>query len=311
MRVLILFLAAALALGVPAARAEQSTVRIGTVPNDTAGLPFYAADLGFYKKAGLNADLQILGNGNSIIEALVGGSLDIGSVGITAIEAGYKKGLPLVIISPGVIADASKARILSIMVRNGVPIETAKDFEGKIVDAVVLKSIGQLATNQWIDNNGGDSSKVKYLEVPFSATVAGFQQGRFDAAISAEPYSTAAKPYAHVFGPDPLSAVAKVLLENAYVATRPWAEGHPDQVRRFVLAMREAAVWANRNTAKSAVILSKYTKTDLDVINASPRAIYGEQLTPALIQPTIELTARYKLIDAPFKAEDIIFKAPR
>ena len=267
--------------------------------------------MGYFKKAGLNVDLQVLRNGDSILEALVGGALEIGSIQITAIESAYKKGIPLVIIAPGAVFDESKGRGMYLMVRNGVPIETAKDFEGKTVDAVVLKSIGQLATNQWIDQNGGDSSKVKYIEVPFSATVAALQQNRFDAAIAVEPYATAAKPYAHVVGPDPLSAVGKYFFITAYVSTKAWADAHPDQVRRFLAAMRETGAWANKNIDKSAVILSKYTKTDVGSINASSRAIFGDQLTPGLIQPTIDLAARYKLIDAPFKADEIIFHATR
>ena len=310
MRLLALVLVVVLTFGPSAGRAEDAVIRVGTVPNDTGSLPFYALDMGFFKKAGLSTDLQVLRNGDSILEALVGGSLDVGSIQITAIESAYKRGIPLVIIAPGAVYDAGKGRGMYLMVRNGVPIETAKDFEGKTVDSVVLKSIGQLATNQWIDQNGGDSSKVKYIEVPFSATVAALQQARFDAAIAVEPYATEAKPFAHVVGPDPLSAVGKYFFITAYVSTRAWADAHPDQIRRFLAAVRESGAWANKNADKSALILSKYTKTDIAAINASSRAIFADQLRPALVQPTIDLAARYKLIDTPFKADEIIYHAP-
>jgi len=307
-------LAALIAFGVaaPAVQAQSTTpVRIASSPIDSGAQALYATDMGFFTKAGLTTTDEIIPNGNVAVESLLSGSIDISYLGITNLEIAFAKGLPLVAIAPAGYLDSTKTRVGYLIIRNGVDVKTPKDLEGKTIASFPLKSVGELATNYWIDKNGGDSTKVKYLEVPFASTASALQAGRVDGAILIDPFATAAKSTGYVFGPDPFAAVAPLWLGGAFVTTKAWAAAHPDQVRRFIAAIRETADWANKNQDKSAVILSKYNKMDVAVINASPRVLYDSTLKAAMIQPTIDLVARYKMIDAPFKAEQIMYQAPK
>lgn len=314
MKLLAALAAAVLAVSVvPRIVGAQDTapVRVGVTPIDPASPGFYAADLGLYAKNGLNASIQMMGNSGAVLEALAGGSLDVGYVGITTGETAFKKGLPIVMIAPTGIFDIKQGRVGYIMVRNDVPFKTAKDLEGKTIASLPLRNVGELATDLWIDNNGGDSSKVRYVEVPFPATAAALQQGRIDGAILIEPFATQAKPFARAVGPDPMASVANYWLGGVFVTTKAWAAAHPDQVRRFAAAIAEAGQWANKNPDKSALILQKYSNVPLDMIKASSRTIFTDQLKPAMIQPTIDLLVRYKQIDGSFKAEDMIYQPPK
>jgi NitT/TauT family transport system substrate-binding protein len=314
MKLLAVVAAALLAVGfVPGSvRAQDTTpVRIGITPIDPASTGFYAADLGLYAKDGLNASVQMMGNSGAVLEALVGGSLDIGYVGITTGETAFKKGLPIVMIAPTGIFDIKQGRVGYIMLRNDIPFKTAKDLEGKTIASIPLRNVGELAMDLWIDTNGGDSSKVKYVEVPFPATGPALQQGRIDGAILIEPFASQDKPFARAVGPDPMASVASFWLGGTFVTTKVWAAAHPDQVRRFAAAVAEAGQWANKNPDKSALILQKYSNVPLEMIKASSRTIFTDQLKPAMIQPTIDLLVRYKQIDASFKAEDMIYQPPK
>jgi NitT/TauT family transport system substrate-binding protein len=305
-----IILAASLVPG--SARAQDAApVRIGVTPIDPASIGFYAADLGYYAKDGLNASVQMMGNSGAVLEALVGGSLDIGYVGITTGETAYKKGLPIVMIAPTGIFDIKQGRVGYIMLRNDIPFKTAKDLEGKTIASIPLRNVGELAMDLWIDTNGGDSSKVKYVEVPFPATGPALQDKRIDGAILIEPFASQAKPFARAVGPDPMASVASYWLGGTFVTTKAWATAHPDQVRRFAAAVAEAGQWANKNPDKSALILQKYSNVPLDMIKASSRTIFTDQLKPAMIQPTIDLLVRYKQIDASFKAEEMIYQPPK
>jgi NitT/TauT family transport system substrate-binding protein len=314
MKLLAVVAAALLAVGfVPGSvRAQDTTpVRIGVTPIDPASTGFYAADLGLYAKDGLNASVQMMGNSGAVLEALVGGSLDIGYVGITTGETAFKKGLPIVMIAPTGIFDVKQGRVGYIMLRNDIPFKTAKDLEGKTIASIPLRNVGELAMDLWIDTNGGDSSKVKYVEVPFPATGPALQDKRIDGAILIEPFASQDKPFARAVGPDPMASVASYWLGGTFVTTKAWAAAHPDQVRRFVAAVAEAGQWANKNPDKSALILQKYSNVPLDMIRASSRTIFTDQLKSAMIQPTIDLLVRYKQIDASFKAEDMIYQPPK
>jgi NitT/TauT family transport system substrate-binding protein len=304
-------IAAVLTLPAPAIAQNTATLHIGISPIEVSSEPFYAADMGFFAKNGITADIQMQSNATVTIEALLSGSLDIGAVGINNLEQAYAKGLPLVAIAPASIYDDSKIRIISMLIRNGAAIDSAKDFEGKTIGTFPLQSMGTLAMNIWIDKNGGDSTKVKYIEVPFPATAAALQQGKIDGAVGIEPFATAAKPFARTLGPDPFSAIGKTWQVNVFVTTKAWAAAHPDLVRRYAAAIRDTGDWANKNPDKAIDIYVKNTKADPATLKAISRPIFGDVLRAAMIQPTIDLMARYKQIPAPFKPEEIMYQPPK
>jgi NitT/TauT family transport system substrate-binding protein len=299
-------------VSVSATMAQSSpTLRIGISTIEVSAEPFYAADMGFFAKNGLTPDIQVQPNAAVTINALVSGDIDVGAVGINNLEQAHAKGLAIVAIAPASGYDAAKSKIVTMLVRNGAAIESAKDFEGKTVGTFPLRSMGELAMDLWIDKNGGDSSKVKYIEIPFPATAATLQEGRIDGAIGLEPFTTQAKPFAHQIGPDPFAAIGNVWAVNVFVATKAWAQAHPDLVRRFAATIRDTADWANKNPDKAVAIFAKNTKADIATINSSARPVFLDALSAPLIQPTIDLRVRYKQIDAPFKPEELIYQAPK
>jgi ABC-type nitrate/sulfonate/bicarbonate transport system substrate-binding protein len=126
----------------------------------------------------------------------------------------------------------------------------------------------------------------------------------------AEPFLTPAKKAGRLlaYADD---AIAKLNLRTVWFTTPEWAAAHPDLVARFAAAMRETAIWANdkRNQAKSAEILIKYADIDPATVASMIRAAYGVQLTSALVQPQIDITARYNNFAA-FPARDLIYSRP-
>ena len=75
--------------------------------------------------------------------------------------------------------------------------------------------------------------------------------------------------------------------------------------------MRKAATWANAHHPDSARILATALNKPVDEIDAIQRVPYITHLTPALIQSSIDLAARYGIIKAPFPAADILDRAAR
>ncbi|MFN2460647.1 MAG: hypothetical protein ABR591_08175, partial [Candidatus Velthaea sp.] len=54
---------------------KPSVVRIGVVNSDVSGEPFYADAGGFYKRAGIEAQIQPLSGGGAIIDAVANGEV--------------------------------------------------------------------------------------------------------------------------------------------------------------------------------------------------------------------------------------------
>ncbi len=135
------------------------------------------------------------------------------------------------------------------------------------------------------NSNGGVITAVRFIELTFPEMPAALAQGRVDAALIAEPLLTASKRSTKVLA-DVYTSVAKEFLISGWCATDRWADRNRDVVRRFADVMRETAVWANANHARSAEILSKYAKIDPKIVAAMTRARYAERLEPQA-DPTV------------------------
>jgi NitT/TauT family transport system substrate-binding protein len=295
----------------PVAGAAQApaALRLTTTYIDSGAEPFYAQDLGIFQKYGLNVELIPGKNGAAMVASVLGGAADVGYSDVGALSKAYSKGIKLVAVAPAALwTDA--APVNQLIVEKSSPIRTAKDLSGKVLAVPGLSTGTEFASRAWIDKNGGDSNSVKFIELAYAAMPAALDAGRIDAALVAEPFLATAKKNGRVLSyPD--DAIAKEDLRTVWFATPEWAAAHPDVVKRFAAAMRETAMWANQkaNQAKSADILVKYTQVDPSVIASIIRAAYGVDLTIPLIQPQIDVTARYSDFKT-FPAKELIYTAP-
>jgi NitT/TauT family transport system substrate-binding protein len=289
------------------AQQAPATLRIGVSPIEPSAEIYYAKDMGFFTKAGLDVDIASMQGSSLIVAAIVGGTLDIGFDTLDVLALQHLKGVPLVIIAPSHdYLSPLTLRTQALAVPANSPLQTAKDLNGKTIAVSTLHSLADLGARVWIDQNGGDSSSVKFTEVPFPAIPAALDAGRIDAAWVVEPFITVAKKTNRIlfYGFD---GIAKHFIVGAWVATRQWANDHPDLVSRFAAVIHDTAVWANKNPQQSGDILAKYDKIEPAVIAAMARNHYAEQINPALMQPLIDSAAKYNGFKT-FPAQDLLYK---
>jgi NitT/TauT family transport system substrate-binding protein len=291
---------------IPAAAQSLIPVHVMTVPIDVGAEIYYAKEMGFFTKAGLDVDVTPAANGGAAAAAVAGNAVDIGYSDMVSIASGFGRGVPFVVLAPAAIHDAAMPNN-QLLVAAGSPIRTAKDLNGKIVAGSGLGTISGYAPRAWIEANGGDLASVKFVELPFPSMQPALDAGRIDAASIAEPFLNAAAKTDRVIA-SPYDAVAKTFLISAFFTNAAWAKDHPDVVNRFIAAMHDTAVWANANHAKSLEILLKYAKIDPALAGGMVRVKYGERLDTALMQPVINVAAKYSKF-APFKADEITYKA--
>ena len=295
------------ATALPAFSQTPTTVRVLVTPIDSAAEMWYAKDMGFFAKQGLDVDVQPGTNGSQIAAAVSSNAVDIGYSDLVTLAKGYLKGIPFVAIAPAAIW-TSAAPVAGLVVLSGSPIKSAKDLAGKVIAVPGLGTLAEYSPRAWIDQNGGDATTAKFLELPYASMPAALEAGRIDVAYISEPFLAVVKKDVRVLGYSH-NAVAKQFLQSAWFTMPQWAKEHPDVVKRFAAALRETAVWANQksNQAKSAEILAKYTKIDPATVAAMERARFGETLTAGSIQPAIDVTAKYGKFEA-FPASALIYK---
>ena len=276
------------------------------MPTENAAEVFYAKELGYFTKAGLDVDLQAIQSAPAIAAALASNAIDVGYTTVDTLAVVHSKDIPLVIVAPaGEYLYPATAKIAALLVPADSTVQQAHDLNGKIIAAAGLHGLGETSPRMWMDNNGGDSSTVKFVEVPFPSMPAALENHRVDAAFMTEPAITLSQKSARVLV-YPWETIAKHFLVGAWIATPQWAKDHAPLVARFAGAIHDAAVWGNQNPGPSGAMLAKYTTIPPAVIATMARTHYAEQLVPAQIQPLVDLSAKYNAFRA-FPAQELVF----
>jgi NitT/TauT family transport system substrate-binding protein len=306
-RTLRILAAGALAAAAPSlrARAAGATIRFLTVHSEQGASAIYADREGFFERAGLDVQLELLANGATVLSAVVGGAAELGVANPVSLAVAHQHGAPVVAFAPTAYYNGASLTSLLLVARDS-PIRSAADLNGKTVGVNGLKNTPQFATEEWIARGGGDPQSVKFIEMPYDAMPTALAQGRVDAAYCAEPALSAARKTTRVLG-DPYRAVAPQFLTGVYITTTGYADANPEIVARVAAALHDTAVWANAHPAETAATLAAVTKIDLAVVRSMARSRYAERLTPEDLQPPIDLAAKYGLLSGTIPARELIW----
>lgn len=307
-RVLLVVAAALVAPSVTAAQTTHlTTIRFIAAPSDDL-LPFwYAQSKGLFRAAGLDIEATVVSSGAVVAQAIVGGTYDLGRSSVGALIAAHIQGIPFVLVAPGALHRKNDALANSaILVAAGSPIKSVLDLQGKTVSCSAIGDIGYLGIRGLIDAQGGDSSTVRWVEIPASAAAAALAQGRVDASSSNEPYMTRdlASGTVRSIG-DPLNGYSGEILEGAYFAMGPYANANRDALARFAKVLRQAAIYADSHREELLPLLIANTKLDPDVAARMHRATSALSFEPSQVQPVIDLEAKYKTIPHGFDAREM------
>jgi ABC-type nitrate/sulfonate/bicarbonate transport system substrate-binding protein len=96
---------------------------------------------------------------------------------------------------------------------------------------------------------------------------------------------------------------------TGWFSTADFVTRNRDAVDRFTHAIAEATVCANAHEAEMIPLLAPFLKVDPQLVARTMKGSEGIYLDPASIQPMIEVTAKYGIIDHAFTAADIISPA--
>ncbi len=289
-----------------AAPGDPIVVRAGTIPADVAATVEYARDLGYFKNAGLDVQVQIMQSGPVIAPAVIGGSLDVGAANTGSLAGARERGLPLRIFAAASQVGPTTATDV-IMVKADSPIKTAADINGKTVAIVAMKTVQHALFLAWVDKHGGDSKTVKMVEIPFPSMVAALDSGRVDVAIPSEPFTSQGRAGNRVLG-NCYEALKSPMLLFGFFATDAWLAANADTALKFAAGIKQAAVWANAHPLASATLLTHFTNLDPAIANAMSRATYATSIDPVMIQPAIDFMVQYGFLPKAIDANELIWK---
>ena len=268
---------------------------------------FVAMEKGFFKAERLDLETLPLAGGAPIINGVVSGDLQFGWTNVISLYQARVGGFDFKLIAGGATNVKAKHESHAIQVAQNSPVKTAKDLEGKTVAVNTLNNIVHLMAMAWIDKNGGSSSKVKFVEVPFPQMAATLSAGKLDAISVHEPFATAAieKGGARVLA-QPWGDVLPKFLIASWFASEKWLVKNKETGQAFVRAIGRGidAIQADPEGSRAAMV--KWAGLNPDLAGKIGLPVFEKGIAEKDLQATIDLTLKYKLIAKAFKARDVI-----
>jgi NitT/TauT family transport system substrate-binding protein len=302
---------AAAALARPTLVRAQTLVplHIAGVPEDSITPAVWAIQNQIFRRYGLDAQLDAQHSGAAVAAGVAGGAYQIGKSSMISLLVAHAHNIPVVVVAPGGLYEPSDANE-ALIVKVDSPIRTGADLNGKIVAVSALNDLYAIGTRCWVDALGGDSSTIKFIELPISAVPAAVEAGRIDAGGTIDPDLQAALSGGKVrMLCDPNAAIAPRFMYTGWMATIDYARTNRATVDKFRAALQESARYVNDHLSETADVMAKFTGIPAAVFAAMPRVKSALSVDPKLIQPLIDAAAKYKAIPASFDARDLIDSA--
>lgn len=301
--------AAALVLPWEAVAAEAK-LQVGTMKIGDLAPFFIAQEKGFFKDAALDVNAVAMVGGAAIAPALASGALNIGWSNVVSIFQGHQEGFDYRFISNCALAKRGTNDTFGVAVAADSPIRSAKELAGKTIATNTVGNITQAIGQHWIDHNGGDSSKVKWVEIPFPNMEAAVVQKHIDAFVAVEPWVTVPSEVnkkTRVLG-RAAGGIAPRFLIASFFASDAWIQKNGDVVKSFVAALHRGIDAHNADPEQAKAAVARYTGLSPDVVKVVPLPAFEKKLPESDLEPIMDLALRYKLIAKKFPPRDVIAK---
>jgi ABC-type nitrate/sulfonate/bicarbonate transport system substrate-binding protein len=284
--------------------ARAATIRVGATPSDSYSEPLYVDAAGAIARAGLAVEVTVFSSVGALVQALIGGAIDVGLADMLQVAGMHLHGLPYSFFAGGGLYTSTSPTTALVVPRES-PISKAVELEGQTVSVVALGSLSDVVTKNWLARNGADLAKIKFIELPVSVTIPTLLRGAVAAGFIGEPFLTQFKEQIRPLG-RAMDTVAPTFLISAWCASNAWLSARDGTPRRLAQALYATGAWANSHHAETAGILAGASKIALESVRAMNRVSWATGLDPRLMQPVIDAAARFHVLERPIPARDLV-----
>ena len=300
------FAAAVLCSASGAGAQTLPTIHVAACVCDDVKTILYGIRTGIFQKYGVTVEVLTVANGAAALASLVGNSSQVALTSDLPIFQGHDRGVPFTVVAPAQWYLTEAATAGTLLVKKDSSIKSGRDLNGKTIAVQSIRDLNWAGTMAWIDLTGGDSHTVKAVELPLPAVVAAIDEGRVDAGSVQTPFleeglsSGKVRVLAKTY-----DAIGKRFEAAVYVSMADYVAANKDALARFARGMHESVAYTNSHPAEMTEIVATFTKMDPALVARTPRTTDPEYLDPKWLQPVIDAAFRYKLIERPFRAEDL------
>jgi len=289
-------------------KSAPAAIRMVYVPLANYTPMLVARDKNFFAEESLTVTWSPVAQGAVAVEAVFGGSAEIGGSAVFETMVARGNGLDLMFLAAGVRTRSEPPENNGVLVRSDDAIRTPGDLVGKKISAGLINSINYIHMVEWLKKKGVDHAKIEFLEIPFPQMADALFQKRVDAVWNVEPFVTfmTKTGKARIFAYPFLDNLPGMDVAN-YMARESWLKANPDVARRFKRAIDRATVHlASASKEERDDWVARFTGMKLEVVREVTLPVYSTDFNVPSLQANLDLAVRYKMMK-PFDVKSMIW----
>lgn len=296
----------------PAAGDQLKEITVGA-PTSLSGLGLRAAIAGeHFSSQGLTVNPTTSKSANDAVPNLLSGAQQIAVVDTVTFLQARAQGLPVkVVAGNGTQPSNGEAGFVSaanIVAKADSPLSSAKDLQGKNVAVPGLKTQSWMNIRAAVDNAGGDSSKINFIEATGPQMIDLVQQGNADAATASEPLGSASVAQGKVKMVMSYDAPGnKDVPTSVYIATEEFIATNPETVKEFVQGIFAGSAEINSDRDLAIKIAQEHLEFKPEVLKDAYILPFATKPTDlAHLQALIDLALKYEVLESPLDPSELV-----
>ena len=287
-------------MGAIASSAHAATkVSFPFTPISAASLPWWVArESRFYEKHGLDVDMIYVGASPVIIQAMLGGQAGVGAGGGPPLVSNVLQGGDVV-----QVATTVPYAIQSLIVKP--EIRTPADLVGKRIGISRLGAIPHFTLQAIVKLHNVQGINIVQTGTTTQA-ITSLSQGLVDGIITSAPFTFRLMKdgYRELVSPKDFKKAGVEFLIQGLVARKSYAVRNREVVIGMIKATMEGTKQIFVNEKRAKAVLAKYTRqTDPEILDQTHKFaldifVKDPTVTPASIQPIVQQSAQFNLVDA-------------
>jgi NitT/TauT family transport system substrate-binding protein len=281
----------------------HSKVSFPFTPISAASLPWWMAkEAGYYEKHGLDVDMIYVGASPVIIQAMLGGQAGVGAGGGPPLVSNVLQGGDVV-----QVATTVPYAIQSLIVKPDI--RAPANLAGKKVGISRLGAIPHFTLQAIVKLHGLQGVNIVQTGTTTQA-ITSLSQGLVDGIITSAPFTFRLMKdgYRELVGPKEFKKAGVQFLIQGLVARKSFAAKNREIVLGMIKATMEGTKQMFVNEKQAKAVLAKYTRqSDPEILDQTYKFaldvfVKDPTVTPDSIQPIVQQSAQFNLIDAKLAA---------
>jgi NitT/TauT family transport system substrate-binding protein len=286
-----------------------ANVRVAVMPVANFAPMAVARDKGFFTDENLNVTWTTVPQGAIAVEAVFGGTAEVGGGSIFEPMVARGNGLDMVFLAASARIRSEPPDNSGVAVRAEDNIKGPKDLVGKKVSASLINGPNYVHMREWLQRGGVDPNSVQFLEIPFPQMADALFQKRLDAVWNVEPFLTfmVRSGNARMIAYPYQENVPKMDI-TGYVAKESWVKANPEVGARFKRAIDKATTHLiNASKQERDEWVAKYSGMKPEVVAGMNLPEYATEFNVASLKANLDIAIRQKLVK-PFNLDTMLWK---